>query len=108
MESAKDNTKTYYVYKLVDPRDNKPFYIGKGCDGRVYHHVKKVKRNSSSLKDNSKNRKIKSILDAGLNVGEVRSDAFLFEEEALLYEKKIIKQIGFKNLTNLTHGGERG
>jgi len=22
----------YYVYALIDPRNNKPFYIGKGCD----------------------------------------------------------------------------
>lgn len=30
----------YYVYILVDPRNNKPFYVGKGKDDRVYTHVK--------------------------------------------------------------------
>ena len=26
----------YYVYALVDPRDNRIFYIGKGRDNRVF------------------------------------------------------------------------
>lgn len=25
----------YYVYMLIDPADNKPFYIGKGVQNRV-------------------------------------------------------------------------
>jgi len=29
----------YYVYALIDPRNNKPFYIGKGKDNRIYNHV---------------------------------------------------------------------
>lgn len=29
----------YYVYILVDPSDNKIFYIGKGKDNRVFDHV---------------------------------------------------------------------
>ena len=29
----------YYVYCLVDPRDRKIFYIGKGCGDRVYAHA---------------------------------------------------------------------
>jgi len=30
----------YYVYVLVDPRDNKIFYVGKGKGNRVFDHVK--------------------------------------------------------------------
>ena len=34
----KDNQHIYYVYCLVDPRNNQPFYIGKGKDNRVFAH----------------------------------------------------------------------
>jgi hypothetical protein len=34
----------YYVYALIDPRDNKPFYIGKGKDRRVQSHFKEAEQ----------------------------------------------------------------
>ena len=30
----------YYVYMLIDPRDDKPFYVGKGINNRVFDHIK--------------------------------------------------------------------
>lgn len=30
----------YYVYRLVDPRTFHTFYVGKGCDNRVFMHAK--------------------------------------------------------------------
>ena len=28
----------YYVYKLIDPRNQKTFYVGKGINNRMYKH----------------------------------------------------------------------
>ena len=34
----------YYVYALIDPRNNKIFYIGKGLNNRMYVHLQLAKR----------------------------------------------------------------
>ena len=33
----------WYVYKLINPIDNKPFYVGKGIRYRMYAHASWVK-----------------------------------------------------------------
>ena len=37
--SLGEKSKKYYVYALVDSRNNKIFYIGKGTGDRVFNHV---------------------------------------------------------------------
>lgn len=35
----------YYVYALINPINNKPFYIGKGKENRVFAHKEEVLKN---------------------------------------------------------------
>ncbi len=37
-ELQKDEKHLYYVYCLVDPRNNQTFYIGKGKGNRIFAH----------------------------------------------------------------------
>ncbi len=41
----------FYVYMLIDPRNNKPFYVGKGKGNRVFQHVEDAKNNPSISTD---------------------------------------------------------
>ena len=54
----------YYVYALIDPRDNSVFYIGKGIGNRVFEHEKE---DGNALK----NQKIAEIKNAGFEVKKV-------------------------------------
>lgn len=53
----------YYIYELWDPRNNQPFYVGKGTKDRASRHVNSLKETDLSLKANI----IRQILSEGLN-----------------------------------------
>ena len=59
----------YYVYMLIDPRDNIPFYIGKGKDNRVFQHLKCALDANEEI--NAKYDKIIEIQNNGLKVKHV-------------------------------------
>ncbi len=89
----------YYVYALVDPRDNKIFYIGKGKGNRVFQHAK------DSLNENDQSLKldiIRSILKEGKQVNLYILRHNLTEEAAFLVESALIDLLTFKkfNQTN--------
>lgn len=54
-----------YVYMLVDPRDNKIFYVGEGQGNRVFNHEQKA---IDSSKESDKLNQIRDIHNAGLEV----------------------------------------
>ena len=88
----------YYVYSLIDPRNNKPFYIGKGKGNRVCKHEKFQSNCNNTHKDNI----IKKILSEYDTVPyEILKDGFITEEEAYKYEESVIATIGINNLTNI-------
>lgn len=40
-------TRPYYVYQLVDPRDGRPFYVGKGQKHRAWKHLRGKSHNAA-------------------------------------------------------------
>lgn len=80
----------YYVYKLVDPRTNVPFYVGKGKGSRAYSHLAK--------KSKTKNFKKDKIIDEIYSSGkEPIVDIFLTnldESDAYDIEQKTISKLG--------------
>lgn len=86
--------KKYYVYAHVTPIEKKFFYIGIGKNDRVIDAGSK--RNKAWKKVVYKN---KGFLFRFLHEN-------LSKEQSLILERKYIKEIGLKNLTNIV--GEEG
>jgi len=99
----------YYVYKLLNPlKNNIVFYIGKGKDGRAYHHFKAVTWKEST-KNPHKTNTLLQIKEAGLEPG-IEIIPCSTEEEAFILERNLIQEYGRRVdgglLTNLCLGGE--
>lgn len=99
----------HYVYLLIDPRNNQPFYIGKGQKRRVYRHLSEAKLNPVYWNNIEKCKKINEITSIGL---EVKIEQIFTEtdEQARHLEQQLILQYGrlFNNtgiLTNRHIGG---
>jgi hypothetical protein len=94
----------YYVYHLIDPRTNLPFYVGKGKDNRAWSHLTETF--------------CKSNPDKSYQIIEIRKDNYelivtilqsnLGEQEAFDLEEFEIRKYGRRIdggiLTNLTFG----
>jgi len=82
----------YYVYELIDPRVNLPFYVGKGKNDRVYFHLSEQSRAKS---DNARKfNKIQKIRENG-HEPEIKIVKY-FEDENDAYdlEDELIKKYG--------------
>lgn len=101
----------HYVYYLIDPRTNIPFYVGKGKRDRMYSHVREV-MNESWKVNTPKVKRIQDILKENQTVIHKIVFNNLTHTEALHRERQEIRRIGRANLgtgplLNLKTGDER-
>ncbi len=97
----------FYVYSLVDSRNNKIFYIGKGCGNRVFKHCEAALQDSDeSLKLNL----IREIIASGAKVDHYILRHKLTKNEALQIESVLIDFLTYPKfntervLTNIVSG----
>lgn len=93
--------KTYYVYELIDPKDCRIFYVGKGKKNRMYRHVADVKHGKIPNNNRHLYHKIKQILESGNSVMYNQIFFTNNNEEAYKMEDERIKDLGLHNLCNI-------
>lgn len=102
------SSRIYYVYVLIDPRTDQPFYVGLGKNNRAESHL----YNWSSCKDGNpaKYYKIRNIRKAGLEPFVQYYQQDLTRDQAADVEQCLIERWGRLHLggilTNITEGGD--
>jgi hypothetical protein len=98
----------FYVYALINPINNKPFYIGKGKENRVFAHKEEVLKNKDFSSISLKAEEIVSILNSGLDIEHIIIRHGLKESESFLLESTLIDFINFfdDKLKNIVLGHE--
>ena len=96
----------YYVYRLVDPRNDATFYVGKGVGNRIFQHVAEAVMSSERI--SLKLDRIREIEAANLKVRHVVHRHGLTKKEAFEVEASLIdayQLVGGEDvLTNLLGG----
>ena len=89
----------HYVYVLIDPRDNKIFYVGKGQDDRVFEHAK----NALVIQDKSdKLDTIRDIIKNGQKVKHyIIRHGLKDSETAFIVESVLIDFLTFKDFSEV-------
>lgn len=90
----------FYVYELVDPRDQSVFYVGKGKGSRIDAHELEARKGRQSRKC----ERIREIEASGLAVVKRKVRQFADEQEAYDFEEDQISLYGLRNLTNVLPG----
>ena len=94
----------YYVYMLLDPTNNKPFYVGKGIDNRVFNHLAFALTDADA--SNAKYDKIREIVQSGQTVKHIIVRHGLSESEAFQIEASLIDTLTYCGilLSNIVSG----
>lgn len=97
----------FYIYCYIDPRNDEPFYIGKGCGRRDKVHFSK----SSMEQDTLFYRKMRKLKHGRITPIVKRLVENVRELEAVYWETWFIcligrRDLGLGPLSNLTDGGE--
>lgn len=87
----------YYVYLYIDPRNNQPFYVGKGMGNRALAHL-------GDKSETDKAARIKELGKLGLEPAIEILKYGLSDREALLIESAAIELLGIDQLTNKVKG----
>jgi hypothetical protein len=82
----------FYVYLLMDPICNLPFYVGKGSKNRAYDHFN-PKKSSKRVR-----KKIKNLYDVGVVPNVLFFKTNLNENEAYQLEKDLIIKYGRRGI----------
>ena len=94
--------KPFYVYFLIDPRDDSIFYVGKGKGKRIRRHVANVR--NGKWDNGAKCERIVEIHAAGFNVIEHIHKDGLSEDQAFALERILIREHRENGLTNISSG----
>lgn len=94
-----------YVYLLVDPRDSRIFYVGKGVGSRCFAHVAEARKTQADSKgDYTKLRLIREIEGSGADVRIEILRHGLTSDEAFILESAVIDLLGAEALDNRVRG----
>jgi len=96
----------YYVYVLIDPRDGRIFYVGKGTGNRIFSHSNAA---LTHRVPEDKLERIRSIRRKGLSVQHLVLRHGLTEKEAFEIESSVIDLVNRLHelpLTNKVSGHE--
>lgn len=104
----------YYVYRLIDPRNGRTFYVGKGTGNRVFEHVNNKLRTVSDQESEEdslslKLRTIGEIRAAGHDVIHTIHRHGMNSETAYEVEAALIDcYAGLTNISGGHHNNDRG
>jgi len=98
----------YYIYVLIDPRDSKIFYVGKGSKNRIFDHVADaLKQENQNIKTDKfdvirdiydEKKEVKHyIIRHGLKKNDIKED----EDIAYIVESVLIDFLTFKDFSEV-------
>lgn len=88
----------WYVYELLDPRDDSVFYVGKGSGNRIFAHEQEARKGVCSYKCN----KIRHLWSLNLEIK--RQYVAWFWDEKAAYEHESERINSYEHTTNVVGG----